>query len=300
MISTNYDYILKCIIVGDGGVGKTALSIRYTEGKFRDDYKMTIGVDFSTKIMNVDDKSVKFQIWDTGGQEQFSYVRPMYYTGSTCGFVVFDKTNRQSFYNIGKWFKEVYDNAGQIPLILIGNKIDLADHQVSTEEAKTISDRYNTLYFETSAKSGELVNSVFTTLVKMVIDPKYVDMLKSAGIEIQKTQILSNVAYKKYDEAANKSNAFFQAGNKSETLKFLKEALFWAKRAEFEDGIRWCEDQIVYISGLLNVATPVEMESIVLTCTNCNTYFKVHNEGDYLCPKCSSTLVKVPSSSIKV
>lgn len=300
MSSQKYDYILKCIIVGDGGVGKTALSVRYTEGKFKDDYKMTIGVDFSTKILNVDNQSVKFQIWDTGGQEQFSYVRPMYYNGSTSGFVVFDKTSRQSFYNIGKWFKEVYDHAGQIPLILIGNKIDLPDQQVSTEEAQDLAKKYNTLYFETSAKSGESVESAFTTLVKMVIDPKYIDKLKEAGIQYEKTQIHSEVSYKKYDDAANKANAYFQAGNKQETLKYLKEALFWAKQAKFEDGVNWCENQIVYVSKLLNVATPTTIESVVLTCTNCNTFFKVKNEGDYLCPECSSTLVKVSSSSIKV
>jgi Ras-related protein Rab-2A len=300
MSSQKYDYILKCIIVGDGGVGKTALSVRYTEGKFRDDYKMTIGVDFSTKVLNVDDKNVKFQIWDTGGQEQFSYVRPMYYTGSSSGFIVFDKTNRQSFYNIGKWFKEVYDQVGQIPLILIGNKIDLPDQQVSMEEAKALADKYNTLYFETSAKSGESVESVFNTLVKMVIDPKYIDKLNAAGIQYEKNPIHSQVSYKKYDDAANKANAYFQAGDKFETLKYLKEALFWAKQAKFEDGVHWCENQIVYISNLLNVATPAAIESVVLTCTNCNTFFKVKNEEDYLCPKCSSTLIKVSSSSIKV
>ncbi|NVM01819.1 MAG: hypothetical protein HWN67_05765, partial [Candidatus Helarchaeota archaeon] len=121
-----------------------------------------------------------------------------------------------------------------------------------------------------------------------------------AGVQYEKTQIHSQVSYKKYDDAANKANAYFQAGNKGETLKYLQEALFWAKQAKFEDGVNWCENQIVYISNLLNVAAPVEMGTVVLTCTTCNKFFKVKNEGDYLCPKCSSTLVRVSSSSIKV
>ena len=81
-MSKDYDYLLKTVIVGDGAVGKTALSIRFTEGSFKDDYKMTIGVNFSLKTIQVEGIRCKLQIWDTGGQEQFSYVRPSYYRGS--------------------------------------------------------------------------------------------------------------------------------------------------------------------------------------------------------------------------
>lgn len=300
MNSEKYDYLLKIIVVGDAAVGKTALSVRFTEGKFKDDYKMTIGVDFSIKKMEVDNKIVKIQIWDTGGQEQFSYVRPMYYKGSLGGYIVFDKTNRSSFYNIAKWFKEVYDNSGQIPLILVGNKIDLPDIQVTTKEAKAIAKEYGIPYFETSAKSGASVNAAFESLVRMIIDPKYRDKLSAEGVEYEKPQILNNEAYQQYNSLANQATAYFQIGNLEETLNCLKNALHWAKETPFDEGIHWCEDQIVYISQLLKIDTPIEVKGIILMCPKCSTYFNVDYEGQYSCPKCLSVLQSVTPNLIKI
>lgn len=299
MSSDGYDYLLKVIVVGDGAVGKTAISVRFTEDKFKDDYKMTIGVDFSIKTMEVANKRIKIQIWDTGGQEQFSYVRPLYYKGSMGGFIVFDVTNRQSFYNVGKWFKEVYDNTGQIPIILVGNKIDLPDIQVTKQEAQKMAQQYNTLYFTTSAKSGASVNLVFDTLVKMIMDPKYVDSLNTAEIEYEKPKAIQSEAYQKYNALSKKAVAYFQAGNKVETLNTLKEAFEWANKASFEEGIRWCEDQIEYVSKLLDIPITTKKAGIVLTCQNCNTFYKVEKEGKYSCPKCSSFLTKVSLNYLK-
>ncbi len=296
-----YDYLLKVIVVGDGAVGKTALSVRYTEGTFRDDYKMTIGVGFSVKVMNISGYKIKIQIWDTGGQEQFSYVRPLYYKGAFGGLVVFDKTNRLTFDNIERWFKEVYDNRGKIPLILVGNKVDLPDIQVETEEAIQLAEKYNSIYFDASAKSGESVNAVFEGIVRMILDPKYVDKLKIAAAETAQEEqvepkVESKEAYEMYNRYSNQATAFFQV-DKNECLKNLKEALHWAKKANFEEGIRWCEDQIAYISNLLNFEPPKEV-TIILLCRNCNRYYTVNQDGVFACPVCSSTLIKMSSSPL--
>ncbi len=300
-MSTNkYDYILKIITVGDGEVGKTSLIVRYIENKFLDDYKMTIGVDFFTKLLTINNNRVKLQIWDTGGQERFTSIRPMYYKASVGGFVVFDKTNRQSFYNVVKWFEEVYNQCGEIPLILIGNKIDMDDPQISWNEARNIAKKFNTVYFETSAKNDISVSLAFETLVRMIIDPKYSDRLQSIGIEYEKSQIYYNEAYENYNFASNRATTFFQNGNYLETLEYLKDALFWAKKALFEEGIHWCEDQIIYISQLLEMPKPEEIKGIILACQNCNTIFKVRQEGAYTCPKCSSLLINISKSWINV
>ncbi|NVM04276.1 MAG: GTP-binding protein [Candidatus Helarchaeota archaeon] len=300
MISDKYDYLLKIIVVGDGAVGKTALSVRYTDGIFKDDYKMTIGVGFSIKMMDVDGYRIKIQIWDTGGQEQFTCIRPLYYHGSLGGLVVFDKTNRRSFYNVGRWFKEAYDNSGNIPLILVGNKVDLPDIQVTTEEATNLAKKFNTIYFDSSAKSGQSVDTIFESLVRMIIDPKYVDKLKEVGVEYEQSKIIYNESYQHYDKFANYAITYFQEDQKFLALEFLKRALYWAKRAEFEEGARWCGEQIVYIAQMLKISMPIEIEGIVLTCQSCNKFYSVKHDGHFVCPKCYSSLEKISSNLMKV
>ncbi|MDD1777750.1 MAG: GTP-binding protein [Candidatus Helarchaeota archaeon] len=139
-MSDTFDYLLKVIVVGDGGVGKTAIAVRFAEGVFKEDYKMTIGVDFSIRTIDIsindEIRKIKFQIWDTGGQERFSYTRPLYYRGAVGGAVVFDLTDRVSFDHLDRWFSEVQKSCVSIPLLLIGNKADLPGRQVSREEAE--------------------------------------------------------------------------------------------------------------------------------------------------------------------
>ncbi|MFX0135394.1 MAG: Rab family GTPase [Candidatus Hodarchaeota archaeon] len=292
MSTEQYDYLLKCIIVGDAAVGKTAIAVRFAEGKFRDDYKVTIGVDFSIKMMNVYGQRVKFQIWDTGGQEQFSYIRPMYYTGASCGLVVFDKTNRTSFNNVDKWIKEVFDNRGKIPLIIAGNKFDLSNHIVSTEEGTNLAKKYNTIYFDTSAKSGRFVDLLFKTLVQIVLDPEFIDKLTKIEEGAETPHIIYNGAYENYNKSANRASAHFQSGNKLEALFSLEDALHWAKKAEYEDGILWAESQIAYITQLLNKDISTQKD-IILYCENCAIYYQVRTDGVYSCSKCSGILKKM-------
>ncbi len=168
-----YDYLFKVIAVGDGAVGKTSITLRFSTGTFRDSYIMTIGVDFAVKTIDVGTtegaKKIKLQIWDTGGQERFSYVRPLYYKGAMGGLVVFDVTQVESFQNIPKWFEEVKKNRGNIPLILVGNKVDLPDRKINGEQAKEIAKKNGVQYLETSAKTGESIERIFLELSKSMV-----------------------------------------------------------------------------------------------------------------------------------
>lgn len=168
-----YDYLFKVIAVGDGAVGKTSITLRFSTGTFRDSYIMTIGVDFAVKAIDVATtegaKRIKLQIWDTGGQERFSYVRPLYYKGAMGGLVVFDVTQEESFLNLPKWFEEVKKNRGNIPLILVGNKVDLPDRKINGEQAKALAKKNGVQYLETSAKTGQSIENIFLELSKSMV-----------------------------------------------------------------------------------------------------------------------------------
>lgn len=176
-VPQSFDYLFKTIVVGDGAVGKTAITFRYATDKFQENYKMTIGVDFTIKHLQIKDKTIKCQIWDTGGQEKFSKIRPLYYRGALGCLVVYDVTNESSFESLSHWFGEVQTYCMEIPIILVGNKIDLENDRVITpeegkryarEKSKEIG--YKIPYLETSAKTGETIKKVFQDLVKMMVN----------------------------------------------------------------------------------------------------------------------------------
>ncbi|MHA1688948.1 MAG: Rab family GTPase, partial [Promethearchaeota archaeon] len=171
-----YDFLFKCIVVGDGGVGKTALTIRFSQGFFAEDYKMTIGVDFKVKTITVHDSNgnpirAKLQIWDTGGQERFASIRPMYYRGALGALLIFDLTSYESFEHLPRWIEEIRANTStEIPLLLVGNKSDLVKlRAVSSEEINEFTRKFNLFYMETSAKTGAGVGDCFYILACLMI-----------------------------------------------------------------------------------------------------------------------------------
>ncbi|NVM56471.1 MAG: GTP-binding protein, partial [Candidatus Helarchaeota archaeon] len=250
---SEYDYLFKIIVVGDGGVGKTAIAMRFAEGVFHDDYKMTIGVDFSIKTINVpidrEIRRVKLQIWDTGGQERFSYTRPLYYKGAVGGIVVFDLANRRSFENLGRWFDEITHNCVSLPLILVGNKADLPTRKIVDTEAEAIANTRAIGYFETSAKSGQSINAVFEKLAetivlmeeRQIISEEHNIEAKRHKISIEQYLALAEQAY----EEINKLNY-------QEALKLLKKAYDFAKEIEYREGKKWIEEQTQLILQILN------------------------------------------------
>ena len=169
-MAEDYDFLFKSVVVGDGGSGKTAVVVRFSQGFFQENYKLTIGVEFAVKTIHINNYNVKLQIWDTGGQERFRYVRPLYYKGSMGCIILFDLTNRESFDHVPKWLEEVKKESGNIPILLVGNKSDLINERVvSLDEARQISKDLNMFYVESSAKNGKGVGDVFAILSLLII-----------------------------------------------------------------------------------------------------------------------------------
>jgi small GTP-binding protein len=121
-------YIFKYIIIGDTGVGKSCLLMRFIEGKFNTRYEVTVGVEFGAKVVNINEDPVKLQIWDTAGQETFKSITRSYYRSAAGALLVYDVTNRESFQNVHKWLDECREHGNPLmTIILIGNKVDLED-----------------------------------------------------------------------------------------------------------------------------------------------------------------------------
>jgi small GTP-binding protein len=193
----NPDYTFKFIIVGDGGVGKSCLLLQFTDRRFEQLHDVTIGVEFGSKQLLIDDKNIKIQIWDTAGQEVFKSIVRSYFRGALGALLVFDITNYNSFHNIKSWLNDVtlYSNF-PISMILIGNKSDLeSKRQVSKIEAQKFADDNNIQYIETCCKNGLNVDEAFINVAKKIlndvhngkIDSSYVSMIKKTITPKQKS-----------------------------------------------------------------------------------------------------------------
>ena len=175
-MSATKSYIYKICVVGDGGVGKTSMVLRYSEDTFKENYLMTIGSNFSTKTEKFPEYPhliIKLQIWDLAGQKHFSFVRPPFYRGATGIIYVFDLTRRSSFANLPNWKEEVEKVVGEKPSILVGNKLDLAkegNREIALHDGESLKKELNALsYYETSAKNGTKVNDVFKDIVIRIL-----------------------------------------------------------------------------------------------------------------------------------
>lgn len=165
-----YDYLLKVVLIGDSGVGKSNLLSRYTRNVFENQSKATIGVEFATKTLRIDGKNVRTEIWDTAGQERFRSITAAYYRRALGCIIVFDLSHRQSFLNLESWMKEVRTLADPgIRLVMVGNKSDLMDQRAVTfDEASTYADQYEADYLETSALNSANVRLLFEQLIEQI------------------------------------------------------------------------------------------------------------------------------------
>lgn len=166
-IRNDYDYLLKLLFVGDSGVGKSSMLLKFTDNTFNDTFISTIGVDFKIKSITVCDKTVKLQIWDTAGQERFRTITSSYYRGAHAVIIVYDITNRSTFANVDRWLSEIKKySQDNVLIFLVGNKSDLKERKVSKEEGQDWADRHEVLFFETSAKNGEHIDDLFNKLAE--------------------------------------------------------------------------------------------------------------------------------------
>lgn len=180
---SDYDHLFKILMVGDSGVGKSSLLLRFTDDTFTDNFISTIGVDFKIRTVNLDGKVIKMQIWDTAGQERFRTITSSYYRGAHGVILVYDVTDQVSFNNARQWLTEIERYAcGNVVKLLVGNKSDLVSKRVvSTATGKEFADQFHLPFIEASAKDGSNVKQAFMTLVKEVYEKVVGDSASSGG-----------------------------------------------------------------------------------------------------------------------
>lgn len=162
-----YDYLFKAVLIGDSGVGKSNLLSRFTRNEFSLESKSTIGVEFATRSIQVDGKTIKAQIWDTAGQERYRAITSAYYRGAVGALLVYDIAKHISFENVERWLKELRDHADpNIVIMLVGNKSDLRHlRAVTTDEAKAFAQKNGLSFIETSALNSTNVELAFSSIL---------------------------------------------------------------------------------------------------------------------------------------
>jgi len=162
-----YDYLFKVVLIGDSGVGKSNLLSRFTRNEFNLESKSTIGVEFATRSIQVDGKTIKAQIWDTAGQERYRAITSAYYRGAVGALLVYDIAKHLTYENVERWLKELRDHADQnIVIMLVGNKSDLRHlRAVPTDEAKAFAEKNNLSFIETSALDSTNVEAAFQNIL---------------------------------------------------------------------------------------------------------------------------------------
>ncbi|KAK4784198.1 hypothetical protein SAY86_018566 [Trapa natans] len=162
-----YDYLFKIVLVGDSGVGKSNILSRFTRNEFCLDSKSTIGVEFATRTLQVEGKTVKAQIWDTAGQERYRAITSAYYRGAVGALLVYDITKWQTFENVQRWLRELRDNAdSNIVVLMAGNKSDL-DHlrAVGEQDGHALAEKEGLSFLETSALDATNIERAFQTIL---------------------------------------------------------------------------------------------------------------------------------------
>ena len=171
MLNQDYDHIFKIITLGDSGIGKTSLITRFAHDIFEENHLASIGFEFLIKVLDIENKIIKIQLWDICGSERFKTVSPSYYRRTNGAIVAYDISDKRSFDQVKFWIKEVkaYSNT-ETNIVIVGTKCDILDREVTEEEGKKLADELGVKYFETSAKTGYNVNEAYNFLIKEIID----------------------------------------------------------------------------------------------------------------------------------
>jgi len=170
-----YDYLFKLLLIGDSGVGKSNMLLRFADDLYKEDHAATIGVDFKICSRNIDGKIVKMQIWDTAGQERFRVITSSYYRGSKGIMIVYDISDRRSFEHVRMWAQEIEkyagDQASTACRLLVGNKCDMSDSKrvVLEEEGRELADELGIHFIETSARNTHNIDHAFDLLCRDIV-----------------------------------------------------------------------------------------------------------------------------------
>lgn len=162
------EYRMKLLLIGDSGVGKSCLLLRFCDDSFATSFITTIGIDFKVRTINVDGRKVRLQIWDTAGQERFRTITTAYYRGAMGILLVYDISDSSSFQNVRNWVGSISEYAAEnVNVLLVGNKADMDDkRQVTRAQGQALADDYRIKFFETSAKTNLNVVEVFTSIAR--------------------------------------------------------------------------------------------------------------------------------------
>mmetsp|Transcript_41371 Transcript_41371/g.93510 ORF Transcript_41371/g.93510 Transcript_41371/m.93510 type:complete len:210 (-) Transcript_41371:451-1080(-) len=167
-----YDYLIKLLLIGDSGVGKSAVLVRFADDTFTTSYISTIGIDFKIRTVELDGKRIKLQIWDTAGQERFKTITTAYYRGAMGILLVYDVTDEKSFNNINQWMGAIRQHASDsVNKVLLGNKADssgpmVAKKVITSARGQALADQHNIKFYETSAKNNINVEEAFCTIAR--------------------------------------------------------------------------------------------------------------------------------------
>ena len=166
----SYAYLFKYIIIGDTGVGKSCLLLQFTDKRFQPVHDLTIGVEFGARMVNIESKNVKLQVWDTAGQESFRSITRSYYRGAAGALLVYDITRRETFEHLTTWLEDARQHSStNMVIMLIGNKCDLEDiRAVTKEEGEAFAREHGLVFMETSAKTAANVEVAFVNTAKEI------------------------------------------------------------------------------------------------------------------------------------
>lgn len=214
------------LIIGDSFVGKTSILTRFIEDKFSANYLATVGLDFFSKDLEINNNKIKLKIWDTAGQERFRSFTHNFFRNADGILLTFDVTNEESFDNLRFWIQSIknHTNEENIPIVVLGNKVD-AERKISKQEALNFCNEINVKYFDTSAKSGEGIVESITELVQQIINIKQIsssnnnnaNSVNEGGLQEQRTFRLDE--YKEEEQQPQKINT----NNKTAKKKKKKE-----------------------------------------------------------------------------
>jgi GTP-binding nuclear protein Ran len=172
----------KLVLVGDGGVGKTTFVKRHLTGEFEKKYIATQGVEVSSLVFFTNYGPIKFNIWDTAGQEKLGGLREGYYIGADCAIVMFDVTSRITYKNVPKWYKDLTRICENIPMVLVGNKVDAKDRKVKARQI-TFHRKRNLQYYDVSAKSNYQFEKPFLFLMKRLVNDANLDLVEAPVLQ---------------------------------------------------------------------------------------------------------------------
>ena len=195
-MSSESSKTFKILTIGESGVGKTCILRRFVENKFLKNHLATIGIDFKTKTLNINNQEIKLKIWDTAGQERFRNITTQYYKGADGIVLIYDVTDDASYEKIRDWMEQILSNTKRedIGLVLLGNKCDMEPRAVTEEQGNKMAEELKVSYFETSALTGQGINEAFNELTRDIMKRKGVGVGGNENLELK-----NNISKKKKD-----------------------------------------------------------------------------------------------------